>query len=102
MTAYMIIDITIIDEVLYTAYIDRVYDVVVHYGGRYLVRGGNITPLGGTWNPQRLVIIAFPTREAIRKCFSSEAYSALAPLRENSTVSHAVVADEYIACKETI
>lgn len=97
MTVYMIIDITITDEALYTEYIDCSYDVVVHYGGHYRVRGGEITPMGGNWMPQRLVVIAFPNREAIRMCFSSEAYGALAPLREKSTVSRAIVVDGYTA-----
>jgi len=47
MTVYVLIDITIIDEALYTEYVDSVYDVVIQHGGRYLVRGGNITSVAG-------------------------------------------------------
>ena len=93
MTVYLIIDITIIDETLYTEYVDRVYDVVIQYGGHYLVRGGLCTSMGGHWQPQRIVIIAFPDRGAIRACFGSDAYQALAPLREQSTHSRAIVVD---------
>lgn len=93
MSVYLIIEITIIDEETYEEYVDRVYDVVVRYGGQYLVRGGHITPSGGGWQPQRIIVIAFPDRESIRACFNSDAYQKLAHLREHSTRSKAVIVD---------
>jgi uncharacterized protein (DUF1330 family) len=95
MTVYIIIDLEIIDETLYAGYVDRVYDVVTRYGGQYLVRGGGITPVSGNWHPQRMVIIAFPQIEDLRACFNSPAYQDLAPLREKSTVSQAIVVEGY-------
>jgi uncharacterized protein (DUF1330 family) len=95
MTVYLIIEITIIDEVMYTVYVDFVYDVVVRYGGRYLVRGGFTTSISGNWQPQRIVVIAFPDRQSIDACFTSEAYRKLAPLRERSTQSRAIIVDGF-------
>ena len=90
---YLIIDITITDEAMYTEYVNRVYDVVVQYGGRYLVRGGESTSMGGNWQPQRMVVIEFPDRKAVHACFNSPAYKILAPLREQSTRSRAIIVD---------
>jgi uncharacterized protein (DUF1330 family) len=95
MTVYLIIEITIIDEVMYTEYVDLVYDIVVQYGGRYLVRGGATTSMGGNWHPQRIVVIAFPDRQSIDACFASAAYRKLAPLREQSTQSRAIIVDGF-------
>ncbi len=39
---------------------------IEQYGGRYLVRGGAIEPLEGTWMPQAIVIVEFPTMDQAR------------------------------------
>ena len=93
MPVYVIIEITVIDEAMYTEYVDRVYDVIIHHGGRYLVRGGSSQTLSGNWHPERLVVIAFPNRESVYLCFGSTAYQQLAPLQEQSTTSRAIVVD---------
>lgn len=95
MSIYLIIEITVLDEAMYTEYVNRVYNVIVHYGGEYLVRGGSCLSLNGDWHPERMVVIAFPNREAVDACFNSPAYQQLAPLRENSTKSRAIVVDGF-------
>jgi uncharacterized protein (DUF1330 family) len=89
----MIIEISVEDQDLYAEYIERVPGVVEKYGGRYLVRGGEVTPLSGNWNPERVVVIEFETTEQVWQCFGSSEYLDLAPLREQSTSSRAIVVD---------
>ncbi|MCD6319928.1 MAG: DUF1330 domain-containing protein [Candidatus Desulfofervidaceae bacterium] len=33
----------------------KVPEIISKYGGRYLTRGGKITPLSGNWNPERII-----------------------------------------------
>lgn len=93
MSVYMIVEIKVEDEWLYAEYVEKVRAIVEKHGGRYLVRGGVVTPLSGGWNPERVIVIEFESAEQVRRCFSSPAYVELAPLREQSTVSRAIVVD---------
>ena len=47
MSVYLIIDIAIIDQDAYGEFAERVPAVVEQYGGRYLVRGGEVVALAG-------------------------------------------------------
>ncbi|MDF1514377.1 MAG: DUF1330 domain-containing protein [Anaerolineae bacterium] len=102
MTVYLIIDITVTDKELYTQYITAAKPVIVYYGGKYLVRGGKIMTVTGDWHPERIVVIAFPDRDTLHQCFTSEEYRLLAPLRERSTESRSIIVDGYIITEEVI
>jgi uncharacterized protein (DUF1330 family) len=93
---YMIIEIEITDHATYSEYVEKVQAVVEAYGGRYLVRGGRATSLSGGWHPERIIVIEFESSDQMRTCFASTEYLELAPLRERSTASRAVVVDGYI------
>ena len=93
MSVYMIIDIQVHNSALYAEYLEKVPAILGQYGGRYLARGGTITPLSGNWNPKRIVVIEFETIERLRACFNSAEYRAIAPLREQSTTSKSIVVE---------
>lgn len=95
MAAYMILEIEVVDADTYADYVKQAPATVEQYGGRYLVRGGDVTPLTGGWNPQRLVVIEFPSMERFQEWLSSPEYSAIAPLREQSTKSKVIVVEGY-------
>ena len=92
---YVIAEVTINDQKTYADYADKAQDIVRKYGGKYLVRGGKVDPMAGAWDPQRLIVMKFSSREQMKKCFSSEEYLAIMPLRESSTISKAVIAEGY-------
>jgi uncharacterized protein (DUF1330 family) len=89
----MIIETEVNDEREYAEYVERVRAVVEKHGGQYLVRGGKVTPLSGDWNPERIIVIRFEAMEHVQRCFGSPEYSELAPRREKSAVSRAIVVD---------
>jgi anaerobic selenocysteine-containing dehydrogenase/uncharacterized protein (DUF1330 family) len=93
MAVYTIMDIKVDDREVYSAYIEKVSSIVEKHGGRYLARGGKVTPIVGNWNPERIVLIEFPSAEMLAQCFSSEEYKEIAPLRERSTTSRAIVVE---------
>jgi uncharacterized protein (DUF1330 family) len=91
----MIADMTVKNESLYSEYIAKVPNIIEKYGGRYLVRGGEITPITYNWNPQRVIIIEFDSKEQLQRCFSSQEYLEISPLREKSTVGKSIVVEGY-------
>lgn len=91
MSAYLIVDIEVVNEDLYAEYVEKVPVTVERYGGRYLARGGKIRVLSGDWNPQRIILIEFPSSEHVRRWLTSPQYAELARIRELSTKSRAVI-----------
>ncbi len=96
MSVYMIIDVAVKNRELYGQYVEQVRAIVEQHGGRYLVRGGSVTPLSGNWNPERIVLIEFETMQQLQGCFQSPEYLALAPLREQSTSGRSIVVEGYV------
>jgi uncharacterized protein (DUF1330 family) len=89
----MILDVEIKNKEVYSEYIDKVYGIVTKHGGRYLVRGGKITPVSSNWNPERIIVIEFQDKQQIQECFQSKEYLDIAYLREQSSVAKAVVVE---------
>ncbi len=63
---------------------------IAKHGGRYLVRGGRVERLEGTWNPTRLVVLEFPSMEQARRWYDSEDYRGPKALRMKCTLTDAV------------
>jgi uncharacterized protein (DUF1330 family) len=95
MSVYVIIDIGVIDQELYEEYVARVPAVVEQYGGRYLVRGGEVVALAGGWQPERIVVLEFESSDQAQEYLTSPEYLALAPLRQKSTTSRAIIVMGY-------
>lgn len=96
MSVYMIIEVRVLDHARYSEYMARAFEIVRKYGGRYLVRGGKITPLSQTWNPERIVVIEFETMDRLQACFSSAEYLKIASFREQSTVGKSIAVEGYV------
>jgi uncharacterized protein (DUF1330 family) len=93
MAAYMIIEIEVLDRETYSRYVAQVRDVVEQHGGRYLAHGGNVTAMSGDWKPERVILIEFGSARQARECFASPEYEAIAPLREKSARTRAIIVD---------
>ena len=94
---YFIID-TYIDAAKgkqsYTEYIKEVKPIVESYGGEYLLRSENIVSLHHERKPQRVIIIRFPNRKQLYKCFASKEYKAIMNMREVSVDARALIVEE--------
>ena len=93
MPVYMIIDVEVTDRETYAEYVNKVPSVVEKFGGRYLVRGGEVKVLAGDWRPERIVLLEFPSAEHLRRWLTSPEYAPLAALREKSTRANAIVVE---------
>ncbi|HOO77523.1 MAG TPA: DUF1330 domain-containing protein [bacterium] len=93
MPFYLIIAVDVADAETYSEYVRKVSGIVAKHGGKYLARGGEVIPISGGWNPERVVLIEFPTEELVRRCFRSPEYLEIAPLRERATRTKAIVVE---------
>ncbi len=94
MSVYMIIDSKVKDEEKYRQYIDQVFPIVTKYGGRYHARGEKIRSFG-TWKPERIIIIEFPSEDHVLQWLGSAEYAAIAPLREAGADTQAILIDGF-------
>jgi len=95
MSVYMIIESKIKNIDKYNQYINQVSPIVEKYGGRYHVRGENIRSFG-TWKPERIIIIEFPSEDNIQKWLASPEYNAIVHLREEGADTQAIIIDGYL------
>lgn len=71
MTAYIIVDVTILDKEQYEKYKALTPGSVAAYQGEFIVRGGNTDVIEGKWQPGRIVIVKFPSPELARQWWGS-------------------------------
>ena len=93
MAAYVLVDIEVTDQETYDDYRRQVPPLVEKYGGKYLVRGGNLEILEGDWLPKRLIVLEFPSVEKAKEFYGSEEYRPLKALRIKATNSKMVLVE---------
>lgn len=72
MPAYFVIELDVADGPRLAEYEREVTQHVLAAGGRFLVRGANYKTIEGGWRPKRIVIVEFPSVEAIENYYHSE------------------------------
>ncbi len=87
MPVYLVADIDVKDHDAYEEYQKLVPPLIEKYGGRYIVRGGKITPGEGDWDLHRVVILEFPSAERATAMLTSDDYAPVAEIRHNAAVS---------------
>ena len=85
MAYYLIIDAEILDHDKYARYVVAVTSVVEKFGGRYLVRGGEVEPFAGDYDGSRQVVIEFESKYQARAFWDSSEYAATKTLREGAS-----------------
>ena len=93
MPAYFIVDNEGTDSAGFEEYRKQVPITVEQYGGRFLVRGGQIQTLEGDWKPTRIVVTEFPGIEQARRWYDSKEYRPLKALRSRSARGSVVLVE---------
>lgn len=93
MPAYVLVDLHVHDPAVYESYKAAVTPTIHAHGGKYLVRGGQHTTLDGTWKPNRLVVLEFPSRAAAEGWFNSPEYKKAKAFRLRSATGSLVLVD---------
>jgi uncharacterized protein (DUF1330 family) len=84
MPAYVVSRLTIHDREAFERYLAEAPQIVAHFGGKYLFRGGDVAALEGSWDDERLVVLEFETAEAAQAWYGSAEYLRLRKLRQSA------------------
>jgi uncharacterized protein (DUF1330 family) len=93
MTAYIIADIDIHDAEGYQEYRQLAPATIAAYGGKYVVRAGQVEIVEGDWIPKRLVMLEFETMEQARAWLTSEQYLAVKSIRHRTAESNIILVE---------
>lgn len=81
---YVVGQITVKDPDLWAEYRARVPETLAPWGAELVFRGQQVAVLAGQNPHADIVVIRFPTVEAINAWHASAAYQSLVPLREKA------------------
>ena len=88
MTAYLIIDLSIVDVDGFMEYVRRIPDLIQKHSGRYLVQGVEPTLVEGSAGIlQRSVVLEFPSRELAESFLEERSKSDLHEIWARTTSS---------------
>lgn len=93
MSAYLVVDVTVHDSEMYGEYAKQVPPFIEKHGGVYHVRGGETQIQEGEWNPQRLVVVEFPSKEHALAFVNDPRYAPVAAIRHAAATTNMVIAD---------
>ena len=93
MAAYILGQIDVTDVEVFKRYSEQVHSTVQQYGGRYLVRGGEVEKLEGKFSGCRLVVIEFESSEAAKSWYTSAEYVPLIKLRQSASDGDLLLVD---------
>ena len=91
--ALVVVEITVHDPDTYKEYMLLAPPSIAKYKGKYLVRGGTYEALEGDWNPQRFVVLEFPTAQAAKDWWSSPEYSKARKIRQGCATARMLLVD---------
>jgi uncharacterized protein (DUF1330 family) len=91
---YWIGHVDVADPEAYKAYVAANAKAFAKYGGRFLVRGGAVTPKEGTLR-SRHVVIEFADYATARACYDSAEYQAALAVRAPISTGDLVVVEGY-------
>lgn len=91
--AYIISDVTFRDEDAVNAYRELAAASIEHHGGRYIVRGGQVTALEGKWHPSILIIVEFSSRAAAEAWYHSPEYAKALDHRDAALDRNLIMVD---------
>ena len=93
MPAYIILNIEVQDTAQFEVYKQMAPSSIAEYGGRYLVRGGQVDILEGRWTPRRVVVLEFPDRRTAREWWDSSEYSDAKAMRQGIAYTEMILVE---------
>ncbi|MDP6574168.1 MAG: DUF1330 domain-containing protein [Rhodospirillales bacterium] len=91
MAGYIFVQTEVSDAGKYDTYKQAVPAVIEKFGGRFIVRGGDMEALEGAYDGPRVVILEFPSVEQARAFWNSPEYAEVKALREGAANMTAVL-----------
>lgn len=84
MAAYVIVKVEVTDPEQFKVYQQLASVSLEKYGGRFLVRGGAMVELEGSWNAPRMVLLEFDSLERATSWYNSPEYSEAIAARKDA------------------
>jgi len=91
MAAYIIVEVSIHDKEAYEDYKKLTPAAVAAYDGKFIVRGGQTETLEGEWQPERIVVLEFPSVERAKEWWSSEMYEEAKVIRQRAATTKMII-----------
>ena len=95
MPAYLIAEIVVTNSEGFKKYGEAVPATIEKYGGKYLVRGGDVVPMEGHWTPERVVVLEFPNLTTLKKWYNSDDYQNIIKFRTDNSTGKLVFVEGY-------
>ena len=93
MPAYVIVDVKVTDPLEYEAYKKLTPAAVAAFDGKFIVRGGKTETLEGDWDPERIVVLEFPSVARAKEWWTSELYTKAKVIRQRSATTQMLVVE---------
>jgi len=93
MKGYLILDLSIVELNGFFEYVQKIPQYISKHGGRYIIQGVQPELMEGSWLPDRLVVLEFPTKEAAREFLSDPDAQELFAIRHKTTKSNLILAE---------
>ncbi|MBM3393595.1 MAG: DUF1330 domain-containing protein [Betaproteobacteria bacterium] len=93
MSAYVIVELEVLDAALFEEYRTKVPATIAAYGGKYIVRGGKTEVVEGDWQPKRIVVLEFPNVDKAKAWHGSKDYAPLLALRQRAARTNALIVE---------
>ncbi len=93
MPVFLVGDVTVKDPAAYERYRNEIGDLIARHRGEYVVRGGEIEVVAGDWRPNRLIILRFPDKAAVRAYLDDPVFHKLGDLRQRAIKSQIVMVE---------
>lgn len=93
MSAYVVVEIEILDPVGYEEYKKQAAATVAQYGGKYIVRGGACETLEGDWKPKRIVVLQFENMERAKAWLNCSEYAEPRKMRHRTAKTRMILVE---------
>ena len=91
MPAYLIVRANVTDMEQYQQYMKLTPAILEKFGGRFVIRGGDMVVLEGPDTTDRVVMIKFESIDAARRMYNSAEYQAAIKVREGAAEASFIV-----------
>jgi uncharacterized protein (DUF1330 family) len=92
-SAYIIANVRVTDPVQYEEYKKLSTLAMQAHGAEPCVRGGAVTVLEGDWQPDRMVVLKFPSVEQAQRFYDSPEYKKARDARAGAAVMRMVLVE---------
>jgi len=93
MSAYIVGTVSISDPETYKKYTAKTPALIAKHGGKFIARGGNVDTLEGEAFNDRMVIIEFPSKQALQDWYNDPEYQEALLIRQSASIGRVLAVE---------